>query len=298
MRRIIVTAVVGLAGLALALGQAPPADGERAVRAAIDSYTTALEKGDLDGLLVHIAADADYIDDVGNQYRGKAALGEVLKQSLAELKSHKLKSTITSLRFLRPDVVIADGKVDITGPDGTSESGRFTSTWTMADGKWYLSSVRDLPETPPASDSVPTELKQFEWLIGDWASEAPTFSVDVGCRWTLNKSFLQLEYTVKDKNGDGLTVVQFFGWDPVDGVIRSWFFDSQGGYGGGDWERQGNTWSADWSGVLADGQAASSVNSIQFVDDKTFLFRSVDRDIGGMPMADVEAKFVRKATGK
>jgi hypothetical protein len=78
----------------------------------------------------------------------------------------------------------------------------------------------------------------------------------------------------------------------------SWFFDSQGGYGGGDWERDGNTWTTSCSGVLPEGQIASSTNSMKFVDDNNFLFRSVDRDIDGLPLADVEAKFVRKAASK
>src|SRR5262245_16100356 len=116
MRCIIVTAAVTLAGLALALGQAPPADEESAVRAAVDSYTAAFDKGDLDGLLAHVAADADFIDDHGKQYRGKAELAELLKQSLTDLKGCQLKSTILSLHFLRPDVAVVDGKADITAP--------------------------------------------------------------------------------------------------------------------------------------------------------------------------------------
>jgi uncharacterized protein (TIGR02246 family) len=298
MRRIILTATLGLAGLALALGQAPTVEEDKAFRAAVDSYTAAINKGDLDGLLAHIADDADFINDAGKQYKGKASLAELFKQSLADLKGHKLTTTITSLHFLRPDVVTVDGKADITAPDGTTDSGRFTAIWTKVGGKWLLSSVRDLPDPPAAPDTAPAQLKQLEWLVGDWVHEDPTFVVQVGGRWALNKSFLLLEYTVKGKGGDDLTVAQYFGWDPMDGVIRSWFFDSQGGYGGGDWERQGNTWTAPWSGVLSEGQTASSVNSITFIDDKSFLFRSVDREIDGLPMADVEVKFVRKTAGK
>jgi hypothetical protein len=92
--------------------------------------------------------------------------------------------------------------------------------------------------------------------------------------------------------------MQYFGWDPVDGVIRAWFFDSRGGYGGGDWVRDGNTWSATWNGVLSDGRAASCVSSLKYINDKSFVFRSVDREIDGLPIDDVEAKFVRKAVSK
>jgi uncharacterized protein (TIGR02246 family) len=298
MRRIIVTAVAALAGLALAMGQAQPTDEESAVRAAIDSYTAALNNGNLDALLAHVAADADFIDEGGKQYKGKANLAELLKQSIADLKGHTLKSTVVSIHFVRPDVAVVDGKAEITAPDGTTESGRYTSTWTKTGGKWLLSCVRDLPDAPPAAEPAPAPLQELAWLVGDWASEHQTFAVQLSARWALNKSFLLLEYTVKGKDGEDLAVAQYFGWDPLEEVIHSWFFDSQGGYGGGDWERQGNTWIADWSGVLSDGQIASSTNSLKFVDDQSFLFHSVDRDIDGLPLADVEAKFVRKAASK
>lgn len=298
MRRIIGIAVVALAGLALAVGQAPPADQDSAVRAAVESYTAAFNNGNLDGLLAHVAADADFMDEGGKQFKGKAELAGLLKQSLADLKGSKLKSTIVSLHFLRPDVAVIDGKAEITTPDGTTNSGRFTSTWTKTGDKWLLSCCRDLPDSPAAAEAAPAPLQQLEWLVGDWTSENPTFAVQLSARWTLNKSFLLLEYTVKGKDGDDLAVAQYFGWDPVDDVVQSWFFDSQGGYGGGDWEREGNTWTAAWTGALSDGQTAASTNSMKFIDDNSFLFRSTDRDIDGLPLADVEAKFVRKAASK
>jgi uncharacterized protein (TIGR02246 family) len=298
MRHIILTTVVGLAGLALFSPAARPADAEGEVRAAIDSYTAAFNKGDLNGLLAHFAADADFINDSGKQYKGKASLAELFKRSLTELKGYKLTVAVTALHFLRPDVALADGKADLTSPDGAVASGRFTAAWTKTGGKWLLSSVRDLPESPADLAPTTTPLQQLDWLVGDWAHETPNFSVQVSGRWTLNKRFLLLEYTVRERDSEDLTVDLYFGWDPVDGVIRSWFFDSRGGYGGGSWARDGNTWTADWSGVLSEGQTASSVTSIRYLDDKGFLFRSAERQIDGEPLADVEAKFVRKAVGK
>jgi uncharacterized protein (TIGR02246 family) len=302
MRRIIVTAAVGVTGFALALalapGQAPPADEASAVRTAIDSYTAALNSGNLDGVLARIAPDADFIDDGGKQFKGKAEIAEVFKQSLAGLKGSKLTSTVTSLRLVKPDVAIVDGKAEITSPDGSTGTGRYTATWTKSGGQWLLSSVRDLPDGPAAGEPTAGPLQQLEWLVGEWASENPLLVVRLTGRWALNGSFLELDYVVKSKDGEDLAVIQYVGWDPVDGVIRSWFFDSQGGYGGGDWERDGNTWTASWGGVLPEGQIASSTNSMKFVNDNSFLFLSVDRDVDGVPLADVEAKFVRKAVGK
>jgi uncharacterized protein (TIGR02246 family) len=298
MRHNIVRVVAGVAGLALVLGQAQAADAEKEVRAEVDSYTAAFNQGDLDRLLAHFAADADFVDDSGNQYKGKASLAPLFKRTLADLKGYKLTVAFTSLRLLRSDVALVDGKAVLTAPDGTADSGRFSAVWTKSGGKWLLSSVHDLPESPPAAESATTQLQQLGWLVGEWTHEDAGFSVHVSGRWTLNKRFLLLEYTVKEKDSEDLIVDLYFGWDPLDGVIRSWFFDSMGGYGGGDWAREGDTWTANWRGVLAERQSASSVTSIKYLDTNGFVFRSVDREIDGQPLADVEAKFVRKTTRK
>jgi uncharacterized protein (TIGR02246 family) len=298
MKGIVVTLLVGLAGLAFAVGQAPGPDEEKAVRTAVESYTAAFNKGDLDGLLSHVAADADFVNDSGKDYKGKASLAELLKQSLADFKGRNLKTSITELHFVRPDVVILDGKADIADADGATGSGRFTAVWTKTGGKWLLSSLHDLPDSPAVAESDSAPLKQLEWLVGEWAHKDRDYDVRVRGHWTLDNSFLVLEYSVKGKDKDDLTVVQFFAWDPTEEVIRSWFFDSKAGFGGGQWARTANTWTADWSGVLSAGQVASSVNSIRFIDDKSFLFRSVDREIDGLPLADVEVKFVRQAATK
>ena len=77
---------LGLAGLTLVLGQAPSADEEKALRATVESYTAAFNRGDLDGLAAYFTADADFVDDGGKEYQGKSKLVDLLKRSLAELK--------------------------------------------------------------------------------------------------------------------------------------------------------------------------------------------------------------------
>src|SRR5262249_27045987 len=208
---VILAIALAAIGLGLVLGQNPKSDQDKAVRAAVNSYTDAFNKGDLNGVMAFFTADADFVDENGTQCQGKTKLTEIFKQSLAQLKGRKLKTTITSIHFVRPDVAIADGKAEITAPDGTVDSGRFTSTWTKSDGKWLLCSVHDLANPTAGAETGSAQLKELEWLVGDWAHDDANFSVQLRGRWTLNKSFLQLDYTVKDKDNEDLTVVQFFG---------------------------------------------------------------------------------------
>src|SRR5579871_855142 len=107
--RQIITAVLALAGIAVVLGQTRAEDAKREIQAAVEAYTAAFNKRDLDGLLAYFAADADYLDQEGKQHTGKADLTDFFKRSLGELEGQKLKTTITYLRFVRPDVAIADG---------------------------------------------------------------------------------------------------------------------------------------------------------------------------------------------
>jgi hypothetical protein len=129
-------------------------------------------------------------------------------------------------------------------------------------------------------------------MVGDWADEAGT--VQIKCKWAPNKCFLLMDYEVKRRGIDPLLVTQRVGWDPVNRRVRSWVFDSTGGFGEGYWERQGNKWVVGASGILADGGTGGSTNIYEHKDDRTILYRSVDREVDGQPTADVEVKLVRK----
>ena len=74
---------------------------------------------------------------------------------------------------------------------------------------------------------------------------------------------------------------QFVGWDPVAGQIRSWTFDSEGGFGEGRWIQDGNRWLVKKSFVVASGERASAVNVITYVDPDTFRWQSISREIAG-----------------
>src|SRR5262249_57048285 len=113
--------------LAMAFGQAKSANEESAVRAAVDSYTSAFNNGNLDGVMAHVAPDADFIDNGGKQYKGKADLTDVFKRSLADLKGCKLKSTITSIHFLEPDVAVVGGKAHVQPPSAATDLRQYTS---------------------------------------------------------------------------------------------------------------------------------------------------------------------------
>ena len=63
--------------------------------------------------------------------------------------------------------------------------------------------------------------------------------------------------------------------------IRSWTFDSEGGFGSGRWIRDGDRWLVKTSFVLAGGELASAINVITYVDQDTLRWQSTNREIAG-----------------
>ncbi len=60
---------------------------------------------------------------------------------------------------------------------------------------------------------------------------------------------------------------QIIGWDPYAQTIRSWLFDSDGGFGVGRWTPAGNRWTVKTLSVLPDGRRGSATNIYELEGD-------------------------------
>lgn len=284
------------AGAAPAKGADPKSPEDEVIRKSIGEYCAAFNDGKIDVVLGYWGDDADYVDGEGQAYHGKEAIGTLFKGSLEKLKGHKLTLKIDNLHLIKADVAVEDGVASLTGPDGQTSDGRYTAVWVKDGENWRISSAHDLPiKDKPAPAANGDYLKSLDWLIGDWTSDDKGKTVNLTAKWALNKNFILQDYAVTGDADDELRVMQLIGFDPVSGQIKSWAFDSRGGYGEGLWERDGNTWSSESTGVLPDGRVGSSVNSVRFVDDTHLEWRSTGRNVEGQPMPDAEVKFVRAA---
>jgi uncharacterized protein (TIGR02246 family) len=268
---------------------------EQTIRKAISAYAGAFNKADLDGLMSIWAADAEYIDEKGAVTKGRPAIKESFKSQLSKLKGAKVAFKVTSIRQLTPDVILQDGASKLTLPDGTIDQGRFAAVWSRKDGKWLMHSVRDLPAEAGAAAAAGGPLKELQWMIGDWRAEKE--GVEVSVRWTLNQTFLSQDYTVK-RGDTSMEVKQLVGFDPLSGQIKSWTFDSLGGYGEGLWTRDGNSWVIQTAGVLPGGQTGTALNLIRHEDNEHAVFQVKRREVDGQPIADSEVRLVRQVPSK
>ena len=134
-----------------------------------------------------------------------------------------------------------------------------------------------------AADSAEqaSSLEVLDWMVGTWIDEGEEATIVTDCSWTKNRKFLKRSFKVRIDEEVTLEGDQFVGWDPIAGQIRSWTFDSEGGFGEGLWIQDGNQWLVKASFVLADGSRASALNVYTFVDNDTIRWQSTNREIAG-----------------
>jgi uncharacterized protein (TIGR02246 family) len=252
------------------------------------AYVTAYNQHDAQALADLWADDAVYLNrDTGEPIEGRSAIAAMFAGMFQTGEASQLSVTVQSVRLVTPDVAIEDGTAEITSTDGEPVTSTYTAIHVKKDGAWYLNSVRetDMP-AQPAQDHG--QLSQLEWLVGEWVDQADDATVHTSWKWAKNERFLAGNFSVSLGDRVELEGTQVIGWDPVAGEIRSWMFDSEGGFGEGVWSRVGGDWIVETTSTLNDGSQGSATNVYTPIDENTFVWKSVDREIDGEPQDDLE----------
>jgi len=138
--------------LALSLGgqASSNAAGEAAIRDAVQKYMDARDHRDETALAALFTADVDQLVSSGEWRKGRNA---VVKGTLGSSQSTGGKRSITveSVRFLAPDVAMADGRYELTGL-ANNETRKMWTTILLThnpDG-WHITAIRNMLPSPPA----------------------------------------------------------------------------------------------------------------------------------------------------
>jgi uncharacterized protein (TIGR02246 family) len=138
-------AVLTVAAAAPALGQGGErAADEAAIRAVIQAFLDTREKNDAAGLAALLTPDVDQRQTSGNMRSGRDA---VVQGSLATQQSTGGRRTISvdTLRFVGPDVAIADGRYDSVGrADGTDQRMLTSMVLRREGGAWKIAAIRNM----------------------------------------------------------------------------------------------------------------------------------------------------------
>jgi uncharacterized protein (TIGR02246 family) len=123
---------------------------EAAIREVVSKYVDARERIDPKAVEELFTNDADQLVSSGEWRRGR---DEVVRGTMASSRNTGGKRSIAveSVRFVTPDVAIADGRYELTGLAG----GATRSMWTTlvlkrTEKGWRISAIRNMLPAAPA----------------------------------------------------------------------------------------------------------------------------------------------------
>ncbi|HEX6962319.1 MAG TPA: SgcJ/EcaC family oxidoreductase [Lacipirellula sp.] len=270
-----------------------PEDETAAIRDRVEAYVAAYNKHDAAALADLWADDAVYLNhSTGESVQGRAGIAAMFEEMFKAGEADQLSVTVDSIRLITPDVAIEDGKAELAPADGEPVPSTYTAVHVKKDGKWYLTSVRET-EVPSATEASAEQepsnpLDELAWMVGEWVDQDDQATVRTRCDWAKSGRFLTSNFEVNVDGAVALEGTQVIAWDPVAQSIRSWMFDSEGGFGEGLWSRSGDQWTVETRSTQADGSQATASNVYTVLDDKTFTWRSANRQVDGEPQPEIE----------
>ena len=272
----------------LLVNVAQSADDEAAIRAAIDSYVEAFNKGDATAVAAHWSETGEWIDPEGTPIQGRDAILTEMKSYFANGKKPQIELLDMTVQFLAPSVAVEQGTAIVARPGKAASESSYLAIHVRENGKWQLSSVRELAPKPSPPPSHYEQLRELEWMIGDWIDDQGGESVALRGEWTANRNFISRSFNVMIEDRIDMSGTQVIGWDAAAGTIRSWVFDSDGGFTEGVWRRRDDGWSVRSIGVLPDGRKASMVTIIRLIDDDTFTLQTFGREVDGELLPNID----------
>lgn len=266
---------------------------EAAIRATDAEFARAFNAADLTALVASFTDDGQIIDEHGEVSSGRNAIRERFVRSFANNPGASLALEPRSLRFIGPETALERGLATLRQADTSApaEINPYTVVYVKRGGKWLQASVEDHAPAPEAATASNADrLKDLAWLLGEWVNESADAVVTTSCRWDESKTYLLQDYTIKVAGKPVLRGSQRIGWDPARKQVRSWSFDTDGGFADGFWSRdKEGRWVIHASGTRHDGRAVEGTRVITPIDKHRIRWESVHRAIDGQARPDVDS---------
>ncbi|MHC2069890.1 YybH family protein [Bremerella sp. T1] len=268
---------------------------ESAILKAIDSYAEAFNKGDAKALAQHWTVDGEFVTPSGDVLKGRAALEEDFTAYFEQNAGVKLELVDTQIKLLSPHVASETGVARVLLPEQEPSETIYEAFHVKTAEGWRIDSVKEDAPAEPAPSHY-ERLQPLQWMIGTWVDDSEDdVTVETSSRWTTNQNFIVRTFRVFMDGVVDFEGTQVIGWDPSVGAIRSWTFDSDGGFGVGRWTQQGSRWTVQSLNVLPDGRRGSSTNIYDLVDENTVQFKTIGRQVDGELLPNVSSITIIRA---
>jgi uncharacterized protein (TIGR02246 family) len=265
---------------------------EEAVVRASEATVEAFNAGDAAALGDMFLESGELVDEAGTVHAGKAAITDLFTGFFSKYPKATLEMLVDSARPVGDTLAVEEGQRRITTADGETAQVRYVALRTKQGDRWQIASYREF-----ADDPLPTPREALQgaaWIVGDWVDESPEGRTEITFRWSDDGNFLLGDYTMSAAGAGESKSTQRIGWDPVNGQVRSWTFDDDGGFTEGRWMPTDEGWMVVSEATLPDGTTGSATLLITVKDADHLVVRGTDRFIGDVEEPDFEMTVARK----
>lgn len=249
------------------------------IHSQMEGFLKAFESGDAERVASFWTTEGELIGDDGGIFRGRAAIAKAYRELFRTKEKRKAEFQKESLRFPSPDTAIEEGYFKVRVASGDSTTNRYSILHVREGEKWVMAVVREWPAETGS-------LRDLEWLIGTWVIKRDDAEVRTTYEWMWNKSFIRVQFNIRQKDRE-LKGFQIIGKDVASEGLRSWTFESEGGFGEAAWSRDGKKWVLDSAGRLSDGSSLAATNILTPLDQDSFTWQTVRRSIDGEEVDDL-----------
>jgi len=264
----------------------PATEAAKLAQAQAEKYRAAFDQADVKALSALYANDVEYTTEAGELILGQKAVVDGLTKYFAKNKGSKLALQTESARLVTPEVLLERGLSTLISPAGTSEFNRYAVTYVKKGDDWLITEVSEA--ALPGANAATQALGEIAWMVGSWKDNSPGITVETHADWTKQNHFLRRSFSVTRTGQNTVEGTEVIGYDPVKGRLRSWIFDSEGGFGEGAWTQEGNRWLVNTKATAPDGSQSSSQHIITKIDDNKYTWESINRVRDGEVLPNLE----------
>lgn len=259
---------------------------QKELQESAEAYTEAFNIHDPEQLTSLWEKDAFFINlTTGEVAEGDRNISNFFRNLFEKKGARNVKMIISKVSSSKPTNALAQGILEISFADQYVWKGAFKAEYHKHDDKWFIGSF-SLNEIN-SSETQFKHLKELDWLAGNWIDAENPVEVAYSNLWDKNKNFLVQTFTYSVLGQEELKGMQIIGWNPKTKTINSWTFDSDGGYGSGIWNKNGNHWKVLQEFTLPQGEKATSIHTYELLDDQSYTFVDSDRAVDGKKLPDI-----------
>ncbi len=263
------------------------------IRGAVEAYVTAFNSQDVESLSKMWTSDGVYtMRSSGEQVLGRDSIAAQFKTILEDQQTApKLTVETASIEFVSPRVAIERGTAVVTRGEDESET-EYSAVYVKDGDEWLIDRIteEELMVTPSHYEN----LKGLEWMIGEWVDAGEGFTIEMDCNWTAKQNYISRKYSVSSEDGFESSGLQVIGWDAKQQTVRSWLFDSEGGFISGTWTEHDGEWVVQSVATLADGSSGSFTSIFRPQDDGTYTWQKINRVVDGKLLPNIDEVVIQR----